>query len=234
MMKLLPPFFIKSVFVVLLMLSLFGENVLAQKVKYTPDFKFQDGIFLNFDQVRENKPVPKSRILATIDYNDRLFFDEITSAPEIVYFDDIGNNRRVATKQIWGYSKNGILYIQLGSGFNRITIMGSICHFVANIITYSQRYYNSMPYYGYGFSPMMHAMYPSMQQQYRSSEMRQFMLDFDSGKVYEYEADNLKLILMSDPELHDEFALLKAKKQRQMQFSFVRRYNERHPLYIGN
>ena len=28
-------------------------------VKYTPDFRFTDGIYLNFDQVKNNRPIPK-------------------------------------------------------------------------------------------------------------------------------------------------------------------------------
>ena len=32
-------------------------------VKYTPDFRFNDGIYLNFDQVKLNRPIPKANCL---------------------------------------------------------------------------------------------------------------------------------------------------------------------------
>ena len=34
-------------------------------IKYTPEFKFREGIFLNSQQVRKNAPIPKSRIITT-------------------------------------------------------------------------------------------------------------------------------------------------------------------------
>ena len=45
-----------------------------EMVKYTTDFKFNDGIYLNFEQVKLNSPIPKSKLLTSIDYNDREFF----------------------------------------------------------------------------------------------------------------------------------------------------------------
>jgi hypothetical protein len=37
---------------------------------------------------------------------------------------------------------------------------------------------------------------------------------------------------MKDPELHDEFAQLSKKKRRQLKFMYLRKFNERNPLYI--
>ena len=62
--------------------------------------------------------------------------------------------------------------------------------------------------------------------------MRQFLLDFNTGKVLEYDTKNVTMLLMIDPELHDEFARLRSKKQQQLRFMYIRKFNERHPLYI--
>jgi hypothetical protein len=35
-------------------------------VKYTPHFRFTDGIYLNFDQVKLNSPIPKAKLLTSI------------------------------------------------------------------------------------------------------------------------------------------------------------------------
>ena len=47
------------------------------RVKYTPDFKFKDGIYLNFDEVKTNSPIPKAKLLTSADYNDREFFNKV-------------------------------------------------------------------------------------------------------------------------------------------------------------
>ena len=62
--------------------------------------------------------------------------------------------------------------------------------------------------------------------------MRQYLLDFDTGEVMDYEKDNLEILLMKDPELHDEYSQLGRKKQKQLKFLYIRKFNERNPLYI--
>jgi len=217
----------------------------ANMVRYTTDFKFKEGFYLNFDQVKTNKPLPKSRVLTSIDYNSKTFFDQVTESQTIIYFDDLGNSQEVETAKLWGYSKNGILYKNVQGSFNRITIVGNICHFVANITTTYNRYNSPYGYspYGYGYSPYGYSPYGYSpygygypygygQPNYRTTELKQFLMDFDTGNIMEYDTKNVGMLLMSDPELHDEFSGLRSKKKEQLQFMYIRKFNERHPLYI--
>ena len=235
------------VMIIGMLASIFSFDLAAQSdsashlVKYTTEFKFKDGFYLNFEQVRNNKPIPKSRILTSIDYKSKTFFDQVTESQTITYFDDLGNSQEVETSKLWGYCKNGILYINAHGSFNRITIVGNICHFVATVTTYSNRYntpYAYSPYgsyypyggyspYGYGYSP-----YGYNQPAYRSTEMKQFLIEFHTGQILEYEPKSIKMLLMSDPELHDEYSRLRSKKQQQLRFMYVRKFNERNPLMI--
>ena len=59
-------------------------------VKYTPDFRFNDGIYLNFDQVKLNSPIPKAKLLTSVDYNDREFFKRVLESEKIFFYDDLG------------------------------------------------------------------------------------------------------------------------------------------------
>ena len=239
-----------SITIISLLVSLFAFELAAQSdstpsmVKYTLEFKFREGFYLNFDQVKSNKPIPKSRILTSTDYNSKTFFDQVTESQTLTYFDDLGNSQEIETTKLWGYCKNGILYINIGGSFNRITITGSICHFVANITSYSSRYnspygyspYGYSPYgyspYSYGYSPYGYSPYGYGSPNYRTTELKQFMLDFNTGKIVEYDSKNVEMLLMTDPELHDEFSRLRSKKKQQLRFMYIRKYNERNPLYI--
>ena len=80
-------------------------------VKYTPDFKFKDGIYLNFDQVKTNNPIPKAKLLTSADYNDREFFTKIFSSDKIYFYDEMGIRQEVEKNNIWGYARNGVLYV---------------------------------------------------------------------------------------------------------------------------
>ena len=86
-----------------------------EMVKYTPDFRFNDGIYLNFDQVKNNKPIPKAKLLTSFDYNDREFFKKLLNNDKIYFYDDMGVRQEVAENQYLGLCKKWS-FICSGSG----------------------------------------------------------------------------------------------------------------------
>lgn len=204
-----------------------AQSDTVRMVKYYPDYKFNEGLFLSFDQVKTNSPLPKSRILTTVDYNDRDFFTKILTDETIYYYDDFGMKKELKTEDIWGYSQNGVLYIGLGGDFHRITIIGGICHFIASITSYDRPgydpYFDRYSYYDY---------YYRRPNTVTKTEVRQFLIDFQTGEVVDYNTQNLEVILMKDPELYDEYNGLNHHKKKQLKFLYIRKYNERNPIYL--
>ena len=200
-------------------------------VKYSTEFEFKDGIFANFDQVKANNPIPPARIVSDYDMFDRDFYDKVTSAKEIVIYDENGVKKVIETQDVWGYGRNGVLYINVGMAFHRISFVGSISHFVASVTTYNSNYYDPYynPYYSNSYYYNRHSM---PQSNYANTELRQYLLDFQTGEILEYDTEAVEVLLMKDPELADEFLALRNRKKKQMKFVFIRRFNERHPLYF--
>jgi hypothetical protein len=211
-------------------------------VMYTPDFRFEDGIYLNFEQVKMNNPIPKAKLLTSVDYNDREFFKKIFAVDKIYFYDNLGIRQEVAKNEIWGYARNGVLYIQIQENFNRVTFVGSICH--NSPYGYYDPYYSP---YGYGnyynpynsyYSPYNSYYYPySPYSPYRQSniartELKQYIIDFESGKVLEFDIDNTELLLMKDNVLYEEYVQLSRKKKKELMFVYIRKFNEKNPLYI--
>ena len=223
--------------------SSFGQEKEGM-VKYTPDFKFKDGIYLNFEQVKFNNPIPKAKLLTSVDYNDREFFKRILEMDKIYFYDNLGVRQEIAKNSIWGYSRNGVVYVQVQENFNRITFFGNICHFVADITTYDSHYYNNpygyydpyySPYSGYGnyYSPYNSPYYsPYGQSSTPRTELKQYIIDFESGKVLEFDVENTELLLMKDNQLYEEYVQLSNKKKKDMMFVYIRKFNEKNPLYI--
>jgi hypothetical protein len=204
-----------------------------QMIKYTPVFKFKEGVYISFDQVRQNNPIPKSRIITPVAYDDPDFFERILKEKRIQLFDNLGTRQEIQIKNVWGFSRNGVLYINLNEGYFRITIIGTICHFVASLNSYNNDRYN--PYYGYGYpyySAPYYSPYSSPYSASNSVEMKQYLLDFKTGNVLAYDEESVELLLMADPELHDEFAALNKKKRKQLKFLYIRKFNEKNPLYF--
>ncbi len=236
----------KAILIVLVLMYATGFILNGQDkegmAKFTPDFRFTDGIFVNFDQVKLNRPIPKAKLLTSIDYNDREFFKKLFEMDKIYFYDELGIRQEIAMSSVWGYSRNGVLYIQVQENFNRITYVGNICHFVADITTYDSRYYNSPygyydPYYspyGYGnyYSPYNSYYSPYRNSNMSRTELKQYLIDFESGKVLEFNVDNTELLLMKDDALYEEYVQLSRKKKKALMFVYIRKFNEKNPLYL--
>jgi len=218
--------------VLLLIIPLISQAQIdtSSMVRYTQDFRFNEGIFLTFDQVRNNAPIPKARLITDVDYYNKDYFTEVLSSKYIYFYDYYGSRQQVKSSDIWGFSRNGILYILMENEFFRITIVGRICHFVATTTTYDNRYYD--PYYSNPYYYDSYYRYGSSPSAYRTNEMRQYLIDFDSGDLYNYETKYIEVLLMKDPELHDEYIQLRNKKKKQLRFFYLRKFNERNPLYL--
>ncbi|HEX2934682.1 MAG TPA: hypothetical protein VHO72_04960 [Bacteroidales bacterium] len=221
----------KVCLVLYLLLALFSQ-ALAQSdsVAEAADIEFKEGIYIVFEQVKLNAPLEKSRVITKVGYNDPDFFDQVLSNKELSFYDDNGMKQRVPVKSVWGYAKNGDLYVGINNQYCKVSYLGSISHF---IVTHFQTvyestydpYYNSNPYY-----------YPSAGIRYASpkTELRQFLINFENGQVVDYTADNIMALLTKDPQLYDEYAALKKKKREQLKFFYIRKFNQRNPLKISS
>lgn len=214
-------------------IGLSAQSDSVRRVKYTPDFRFRDGIYLNFNQVKNNNAIPASRIRSNTDPYDMNFFKNLVENKTITFFDEFGSKNDVKTENIWGFAQDGKLYINYNGEFNRIPIVGRFGHFIADLTVYESyndpynrnyydNYYNSYnSYYNRPYN-----------RRTRSKEMRQYLVNFKSGQVIDFQRDEVKVILMEDPELFDEFSSLRKKKQKELMFFFIRRFNEKYPLLI--
>lgn len=217
---------------------LISTSVIAQEetpegmVRYTTSYEFPEGIYANFEMVKAASPIPAARVVTDVDLFDREYFEKITAAKQIVIYDDNGVMMEFKTSKIWGYGRNGTLYINVGGAFHRISMVGNISHFVASVTTYNPNYYDPYHYNPYYSNSYYGGRYNSPSSSYSSTDLRQYLLDFESGEVMEYDSEAVEVLLMKDPELADEYLSLKSRKRNQMKFVFIRRYNEKHPLYF--
>ena len=152
------------------------------------------------------------------------FFDKIFANDKIYFYDNLGVRQEIDKSSIWGFSRNGVLYILIQGNFNRITFVGNICHFVADVTTYDNRY-SPYGYYDPYYSPYGYSSYYSPYSPYGSyyspysqsapkHEIKQYIIEFETGKIMDYNQESIGIVLMKDPELSDEFASLSAKKQK--------------------
>lgn len=197
------------------------DSLSSNYIKYTPGFKFSDGIYLNINQFKENSPIPKSRIVFSYDTEEFDYFDKLLDNDEISLYDEIGNIKKILVKNIWGYSNKGVVYINYNGAFNRVPVIGNICHFISSY-TYIDNSdtgmgYDNSSYYGTGTT---------------RTELRQYLLDTQTGNVYDFTVKTVSALLIRDPSLYDEYSSLRRRKKRQLKFLYVRKFNMKKPLMI--
>lgn len=240
------------VFIVILMLApcflSFGQVKDANAKRHPV---FADGIYLNFNQVKENNPVPKSRIVSAIAEDDKDFFNNMLAGKSIRFYDSAGSLNTIKKNTLWGYSSTGVLYIQYDGIFNPVNFPGRISHFLAdvtnadstNYLTADPDYYRQYGNYGYPRSYDRYDRYYNRnyqpfangREQLPGQEKRiflQLLLDFDSGNILEYNVENLKILLQKDADLYNEYRKLSPGRKRKMMSFYINRFNERNPLEL--
>ncbi len=208
----------------LLLLFIFTSLQLSAQelLQYAAGFEFREGVYLTFEQFKNNNPIPKNSIISKFDKSDTEFLPSVLDEKTFSYKDANDSVQTLSTENVWGFSRNGNILISIDGDYNRIAVLGSLSHFVATITVY----YNSMnspfmnPYYGPGTMPTP------------TQEMRQMMLDFKTGKTMDFTQENLENILQRDQRLFEEFNALKKSQKKDMLFLYLRKYNEKHPIFF--
>lgn len=198
---------------------LFSISLSAQKdsVLFNSNFKFVQGIYLTFADFKNNKPITKSAIISDYDHNEIDFLRKMVSTRSINYRDSSGKVWAIAPEKLWGFCENNSVYIRFSGDFNKIVVMGNICHFTAKYTTYLSASPTTVS------GPTNGAPVESIQQ---------YVLDTQTGKVFDYTLSNMEELFKRDADLYKEFMAMKKGKRKQMMFMYLRKYNEKHGLYF--
>jgi len=203
-------------------LLIFSEVAFSQQkvIQYDKDFVFKDGIYLSIFDFKKNNPIPTSRIVFSSNKGDKDFLKYVTEKNTLDYLDEEGKTQEVKMASVWGYCSSGSVYINHGTGFNRVTIIGSFSHFLSTIAV--QTGYDPFYYTNPFGSPYPRYTYVT----------EQFILDFDSGKIVEFNVNNMEALLQKDEALYKDFMQLKKRQKRDGIFLYLRKYNEKHPVFF--
>jgi hypothetical protein len=216
-------FFLSFLFIFQCNVCLSQDSVFyRQAIAYSPEFFFSEGVYLSFKDFRDNDPISVGNIISSLDREDEDFLAKVLAMEEFRYKTAEGKVQKLSIERVWGYSRNGNIYVNIQNTFNRVPIIGKICHFVANVTTYVTTFNNS-PFNGYGQGGMMKVP---------TTELKQLIIDYDSGKILDFNAETLEDVLIRDSALYKEFSVLSNRKKRDSLFIYLRKYNSRNPVYF--
>ena len=179
-------------------------------VPYTSAYDFRSGIYLTFEEFRNNAPgIPIDALSDDQGLRIRDIEEEIGRSYHV---DSTGRRVRIDAGRIWGYCTHAIVRVAAGNGFFRIGRMGALAHLIIERTVHDYDPYSS----GYGG--------------YTMQEER--MVDMMTGELLPFDVAGMDKALLRDPVLSEEFRALPKKERRQAAtlYRFLQRYNARHPL----
>lgn len=182
-------------------------------VRYHGGMDLREGIYADLASFRNNRPTyPLERLMTA---QGAPVQDLRKVGGKLRFRPDTGEVVNVDLDAMWGFCNADVVYIRAGNGFYRIGSMGSLAH-----VLYEYTYRDWDPY-----------MYPGGS--VNRTAQGQFILDMATGRMLDLNASNMEAILQRDPILAEQFAEIPKRKRRaEVLFLYLRRYNDRHPLYF--
>lgn len=180
----------------------------------------KEGLYLDYIQFRENKPITKQHIKTDIDTSQLDFFTKVVSQKQITIITPNGE-QKLFPKELWGYYQNGILYIYYDNAFYKVPVLGAISYFIG---TQEVTYYTGVGM-GMGYPYGMGGGVPV-----KTREVKDFLLDYYTGKVYPFSIEQLEELFKIDNEIYNEFTQLSRKQKKKKYSYYIRKFNEKHPI----
>ncbi|MES2592021.1 MAG: hypothetical protein V4608_09060 [Bacteroidota bacterium] len=183
---------------------------------YSRDYEFKEGVFLSFYQLKANDPISKSSIISSIPKEELTFFKQLMVQSVFKYTDSTGKEREVSVSDSWGYCQNRSVYINYNKTFNKLNVIGTLCHFTA-IVAANIGYRDPM---NFGLNT--------------TDELHQFVYDTQTNKIYDFTAKSMEMLIINDMDLYKQFTSLKRRDKENSIFIYLRKYNDKHPLFLSS
>lgn len=198
----------------------------TDSVLYTSEFKFVDGIYKTFEEFKQNRPSLKVKAKATENIDKKMTFG--VQEESLYYSDSLGNPIFLNHKDVWGYCLNGVVYVKFQHRYHRLFKIAAISLFseeptsdpTLGLVPASTGLVIS------GF-PYTDNLFPF------NDDSKHYLLDFYTGLLYYHNLAVIEQLLEKDKALHAEFmSIKKAKERKKRMFIYLRKFNERNPIYI--
>jgi hypothetical protein len=181
-------------------------------VQYKGGFDFREGIYLDFHSFRYNSP---SYPLEELTDEQGIRIREIRGSNRFFHPDSTGERKEIDLDRAWGFCDNNVIHVHAGDGFFRIGMMGSLAH-----VLFEESYRDMDAAYPYGGTSVQ-------------TVQSEYILNMATGEFMRFDAAAMEKALADDEVLKPQWDEIPKKKRKQeVLYLFLRRYNDRHPLYF--
>ncbi len=200
------------------------------EVMLSKNFKFQDGLYFSFSDFKNNAP---QFHWDTLDAH--LFVNPQTLIAKVntIHLKMEEGNQAIVLDSLWGFSLGGIPYIRLPKGtvsesfqvFAGIKLRGKICYYAYQEEVTKEV---AMPIY----NPLTRRPFYQTTVTRSFPEVREWMLDFETGKMETFNLTNFKTWIQDDPSLLKTVEEFDAQKAEERMFKCLLIYDDRNLVKI--
>jgi len=196
--------------------------------RITLPFRFKDGIYEDFSQVRRNNPVPKENLLIAEDFADPEFYKRILKSNKIIYSTAGGSTKYIDNRKVWGFASDGILHVHWKGYYSPVYMLGTISCFFLHDLQFD--IYKNIIFMHYGFEKEISDENGNTVVRYR--DLKKYLLDFRTGRIMKLNVRNLSRLINSETELFSEYRKLPRAGREAQIFLYIRNFNEKNPLSL--
>lgn len=189
----------------------------SDSVAFSNSFILYEGLYLNYADLKHNWPIPKEKINTQIDKKQLDFYTKLIESETVEYVERDGKPTQINSGKVWGFCQNNVIYVNINRTFFRVPVFGAISYFVAAVPVSTSPGYNVFINSSGGTN---------------ATEIREFMLDFYTGELKEFNSDLLENYLKKDEEIFKAYSALNKKQKKEQASRYIRKYNEKHPIYF--
>lgn len=212
----------KNLILLVLLLTFCIGNIFPQidSVKYTFEFNFKEGLYLTYDEFKNNSPSIKDYkvIAANGLWLDQ--FDNNTRIKRIECTDQEGRDLVLKEKDMWGLCRDGQVFVYAEDAFQKILRIGAL---MSLTMTFDNVEFVST------FSATGSGIYPSGNNKITYT----YLIDFETGTYHLFKLKEFLKLIECDQELYEEFTSIRGKKKKQYKLRmYLEKFNERNPIYF--
>lgn len=218
----------KSGLNIILLLILSNSAIYSQNdsILCGPNFKLNEGVYINYEDFRRNNPVNKEQIESNLNKEMLDFYGKVLESEQLAFV-RINQKYKVISNTVWGFYQNNVLHINYKNKFYRVPLFGSICYLMASVEVSSPAFYP-----GYGGIGGIGGINGGVSINTKSREIQEFLINYYDGIIVPFSMKDAEGLLSRDSVVYNEFKSLKAKKRKEQISRYIRKYNELHPIYF--
>jgi hypothetical protein len=182
--------------------------------RYSPGFKFKDGLYLGFEDFKSNCPAIPLKELRD---REGKAISEIQESQALYHIVE-DTLRYIDPALMYGFSAQGKVSIGHDGNFDRLVVIGTLCHVIQReiVVDYARGglyEFNSMPV--------------------RREVRKEFILDMRTGEMSPMNSSNMDYHIADDSAVATSFSNQSQKQRKATVYSTLHAYNREHPMYFS-